>query len=223
MNVPPYVSQVSGPRLLWLPPWCSVGDAPAGFAQLFPGWNVWEVWQSQDPIVGIGDVILNAGVSLERQLRIWIEDWIKDHAPSAAVADPANPFALKGAQIEIIPSAGGLEVLQTRADVPGLAGALQLGKEGSQAIKRTVRFFNRGAETAVAWPHDANYLLEQVYAPSGTNPITNGAPPSSAAGTATEVADKVGSTLKVVAIVAGVGIGALLLAQILQTTRKSAA
>jgi hypothetical protein len=180
---------------------------PAGFAQLFPGWNVWEVWQSQDPIEGIGDAVLNAGVSLERQLRIWVEDWIKDKAPSAAVADPANPFALKGAQVEIIPNPAGLELLQTRADVPGLAGALQLGEQGSQGLKRTVRFYNRGAETAVAWPHDENYLLDAVYQPSSTNPLTNGSAPTSAGGIATDVAGGVGSALKVVAIVAGVGIG----------------
>jgi hypothetical protein len=169
--------------------------APGGFAQLFAGWNVWEVWQSQDPIEGVGDAVLNAGVSLERQLRIWVEDWIKAHAPSAAVADPANPFALKGAQVEILPNPGGLELLQTRADLPDVAGAMQLGEQGSQALKRTVRFFNRGAETAVAWPHDENYLLEAVYQPSSTNPITSGAAPSSAGGVATEVAGAVGSTL----------------------------
>jgi hypothetical protein len=197
--------------------------APAGFAQIFPGWNVWEVWQSQDPI-GIADEILNAGVPLERQLRIWVENWIRDHAPAAAVADPANLFALKGAQIEIIPNAGGLELLQSRADVPGLAGAMQLGNQGSEGRKFTVRFFNRGTETtAAAWPHDENYLLEAVYQPSGANPITSGAPPSSAGGVATELADKVGGALKVVAIVAAVGIGGLLLVQILQSTRKAAA
>lgn len=200
-----------------------VGAPAAGFAQLFPGWNVWELWQSQDPIEGIGDAVLNAGLSLERQLRIWVEDWIKEHAPAAAVADPANPFALKGAQVEIIPNPGGLELLQTRADVPGLAGAMQLGKQGSQGLKFTVRFFNRGAETAVAWPHDDNYLLEAVYQPSSSNPITSGAAPSSAGGIATDVAAGVTSTLKVVAIVGGVALGAVLLIQILQSSRKAAA
>lgn len=197
--------------------------APAGFAQIFPGWNVWEIWQSQDPVEGIGDAVLNAGVSLERQLRIWVEDWLREHAPTAAVADTANPFALKGSQIEIIPNPGGLERLQTRADVPGLAGAMQLGKEGSQGLKRTVRFFNRGGETAAAWPHDENYLLESVFQPSATNAITNGEAPTSLGGAASGAADTIGATLKVVAIVAGVGIGALLLIQILQARKQVAA
>jgi len=197
--------------------------APAGFAQVFPGWNVWDVWQSQDPIEGLGDAVLNAGVPLERQLRIWVEDWLREHAPDAAVADTANPFALKGSQVEIIPNAGGLELLQTRADVPGLAGAMQLGKEGSQGLKRTVRFFNRGPETAVAWPHDENYLLESVFQPSASNVLTNGAAPTSLGGAASSAADTIGSTLKVVAIVAGVGIGALLLVQILQARKQVAA
>ncbi len=196
--------------------------APAGFAQIVPGWNVWDVWQSQDPIEGIGDAVLNAGLSLERQLRIWVEDWIRDHAPAAAVADTANPFALKGSQIEIIPNPGGLEVMQTRADVPGLAGAMQLGKQGSQGIKRTVRFFNRGPDAAAAWPHDDNYLLESVFQPTSTNALTNGAAPGSLAGAASGAANTLGSTLKVVAIVAGVGIGALLLVQILQARKQVA-
>ncbi len=201
-----------------------VGAAPAGFAQIFPGWNVWELWQAEDQIEGIGGAVLNAGVSLERQLRIWVEDWIRDKAPGAAVDDQKNPFALKGAQIEIIPNAGGLEMLQTRADIPGLAGAMQLGEQGSAAKKFVVRFYNRAAtETAVAWPHDENYLLEAVYAPSSSNPITNGEAPSSAAGTATEVANTVGSAVKIVAIVAGVGLGALLLVQLLNASRSHSA
>ncbi len=197
----------------------SVGAPEPGFAQLFKGWNVWDVWQSQDPIQGIGGTILNAGVSLDRQLRIWVEDWIREHAPAAGVADTANPFALKGSQIEIIPNPAGLEQLQTRGDMPGLAGALQLGKEGSQGIKKTVRFYNRGDETAAAWPHDENYLLDAVYQPSSSNALTNGAAPSSLAG----AAGATGDALKVVAIIGGVAIGAYLLVSVINSSRKAAA
>ena len=198
-------------------------SAPAGFANVFPGWNVWDVWQSQDPLEGIGDAIFNAGVPLERQLRVWVEDWIKERAPAAAVADPWNLAALRGAQIEIIPSSGGLELLQTRADVPGIAGAVQVGKQGSEAKKFTVRFYNRGDETAVAWPHDQNYLVDSVYRPSASNPITSGEAPGSLAGSAGDVADKVGGALKVVAIVAGVGLGVLVVVSLVNASRKAAA
>lgn len=196
--------------------------APEGFAQVFKGWNVWDVWQSQDPIEGLGGAILNAGLSLERQLRIWIEDWLREHAPAAAVADTANPFALKGSQVEIISNPGGLELLQTRADVPGLAGALQLGKEGSQGKKITVRFFNRGEETATDWPHDENYLLDAVYRPSDTNPLTSGAAPTSLGGAASGAADAASSVIKVVAIGAGVVLGVVLLVN-LANARKAVA
>ena len=199
----------------------SVGAAPAGFAQIFKGWNVWDVWQSQDPIQGIGGSILNAGLSLDRQLKIWIEDNIKDNAPGVAVADPANPMALKGDQIQIVPAAGGLAVLQTRADVPGLAGALQLGEMGSQGLKRTVRFFNRGIEAAIAWPHDENYLLDTVYQPDPANAITSGPAPSSLAGAAGEALDTAGSVLKVVAIGAGVALGVVLIAALVNASRKA--
>lgn len=194
-------------------------NAPPGFAQIFKGWNVWDVWQSQDPDTSIVDDVANLGVPLERQLRIWVEDWIKDHAPAAAVADPWNPAALRGAQVEIIPSAGGLELLQSRADVPGVAGAVQVGKEGSQAKKFTVRFFNRGDETATTWPHDKNYLLDGVYQPSASNPITSGAPPSSLAGAASGAADAAGSALKVVGVIAGVGVAALLVVALINASK----
>jgi hypothetical protein len=202
--------------------WPSVGAAPAGFVQLFKGWNVWDVWQSQDPAQGIAGSVLNAGVPLDRQLRIWVEDEIREHAPAAAVADTANPLVLKGSQVEILSGAGGLEPLQTRADIPELAGALQLGNTGSQADKFTVRFFNRGDETGMAWPHDENYVLDTVYQPSSTNPITNGAAPTSLGGIASGVEDSVSSALKVVAIVAGVGIGAYLLVQLINARKVAA-
>jgi len=200
-----------------------VGAPPVGFAQLFPGWNVWEVWQSQEPIQGIGGAVMNAGLSLDRQLRIWVEDFIKDNAPSAAVADPVNPAALRGDQIQIIPSSGGLELVQRRGDVPGISGALQLGKEGSAAVKRAVRFYNRGAETAIAWPRDENYLLDAVYQPTSTNPITSGDAPGSLAGAASAAVDGAGTVLKVVAIGGGVLLVVGLLALIASSSRKVAA
>jgi hypothetical protein len=200
-----------------------VGAPPAGFAQLFHGWNVWELGQSSEPIQGLGGAVMNAGVSLERQAKIWVEDFIKDNAPAAAVADPLNPAALRGDQIQILPNAAGLEPLQTRADVPGVAGALQLGKEGSAGIKRTVRFFNRGEETAIAWPHDQNYVLDAVFQPSSSNPVTSGDAPGSLAGATDAAMDKAGTVLKVVAIGGGVLLVVGLIALIASSSRKVAA
>jgi hypothetical protein len=84
--------------------------APAGMVPVFPGWNVWTVWQVDD----LGDLNpLNFGISKERRLRIWVEEQAQE-TPGAAVADPANPAALKGAQVEIIASTDGLERAATR-------------------------------------------------------------------------------------------------------------
>ena len=182
---------------------------PAGFAPVFAGWNVWDVWQSQDPIQGIGGAILNAGLSLDRQLRIWVEDSVQDGAPGVAVADPANPAALKGDQVQIIPNSGGLAAAATRSEVPELAGALQLGHQDSAALKRTVRFFNRGDRSVLPWPHDANYVLDAVYVPSSQSPITNAGPPSSLGGAASNAANAIGHGLETLAWV-GAGIGILL-------------
>jgi len=199
----------------------AVGAPPLGFAQIFKGWNVWDVYQSQDPIESLGDAIFNAGVPLERQLRVWVEDWIKEHAPAAAVADSWNPGALRGSQIEIIPNAGGLQPLQVRGDVPGVAGAVQVGEEGSEAKKFTVRFFNRGEETAAAWPHDQNYLLDTVYQPTDTSPLTTGEAPGSLAGAAGAAGDAAAKTLKVVAVVAGVGIAALVVVAMINASKDA--
>jgi hypothetical protein len=182
---------------------------PAGFAPVFPGWNVWDVWQASDPSFDL----MNLGLALERQAQIWIEDKLKDEAPGVAVADPANPLALRGDQIQIIPAATGLERAVLRAEVPGLEGAQQVGATGTPAIRRTVRFYNRGASAVLPWPHDGDYLLETVYQPSATNPITSGAAPSSLAGAASAVGDVAADTAKIVGLVLGLAVLGLVLSR----------
>lgn len=177
--------------------------APAGFAPLFAGWNVWDVWQAQDPILGVTGQIMNAGVSLERQLRIWVEDQVKDNAPAAELADPLNPAALKGAQVLVVPNAAGLEPLATRAEIPELAGPLQVGEQGSPAKKFTVRFFNRGEATALPWPQDQNYVVDAVFQPTDDNPLTSGAAPASLDAALSEA----GKGIKAVAVAVGVVAG----------------
>ncbi len=196
---------------------------PAGFAPVFPGWNVWDVWQAQDPILGIGGAIMNAGLSLERQLRIWVEDQVKDNAPDANLADPANPAALKGAQVLVVPNAGALKPLNTRAEIPELAGALQVGEKGSAAKKFTVRFFNRGtAETVMPWPHDENYVLDAVFQPDAANPLTSGDAPFSLDGAMSDAARGAGTVIKVVGVVVGVGVLIWVVSRIADS-RKAAA
>lgn len=213
----------------------NVGDAPValpGFVPIFQGWNVWDVWQADDPDTGLLGSIWQAGESQERILRVWVEDQIKDNAPGAAVADPANPAALKGAQIQIIPhvptvfptsTAKGLSVVATREDIPELAGAMQIGKADSQATLVTVRFYNRGAQTTMPWAHDANFLLDRVYLPSSQNSVTNAPAPSSLAGAASSAADAAGTVVKVVVIGAGVVLASALILSLASMHRKAAA
>jgi hypothetical protein len=203
-----------------------VGDtpaAPAGFAPIFPEWNVWQFWGSEEPNQGLSGLIFNTGLSLQRQAQIWAEDTIKE-APGVAVADPLNPAALKGDQIQILPNAGTLSVLLNRAEgAPLLAGAQQLGDEGSKAILYTVRFWNRGTPGLMPWPHDENYLLENVFQPDPANPLTSGPAPSSLAGAASAAGEGLKDTLKVVAVVAGVGLGLVLILSLVNASRKAAA
>jgi hypothetical protein len=193
--------------------------AAAGFVPIFAGWNVWDVWQADDPTFSI----MNIGLDLDRELRIWVENEIKDNAPGAAVADPANPAALRGDQIQIIPHVNGLQSAATRGDIPELAGAMQIGSQGSKATLRTVRFWNRGSETSMPWAHDENYMLDQAYTPSSSNSATNAPQPSSLGATATTIAGDVGTGLKVVAIVGGVVlVGGVILA-LASASKKAAA
>lgn len=193
---------------------------PTGFAPVFPGWNVWDLYVADDPNTTILGTIWNAGESPERVMRVWVENEISDNAPGAAVADPANPAALRGDQIQPIPAVSGLSVAVARGDVPALAGAQQLGKEGSTATLHTVRFWNRGSDTVMPWPHDENFLLETVYTPSATNAVTNSPQPSSLGGLASQSADVVGHGLETLAWVAA-GAGFLYALKIIFGRRES--
>jgi hypothetical protein len=138
----------------------------SAFAPIFPGWNVWQVWQVKD----LPFSIAMFGVSPERQLRIWVEDELRLHSS----ADVADSIDLKGGQIEIIPGAPGLATAMRKEDVPGGASFLVEGP----ATLFTVRFFNRGDKSQIAWPHDNQYLLDAVLDPNPANPATSGPAPT---------------------------------------------
>jgi len=200
-----------------------VGAPAPGFVTVYPGWNVWALWRSDDPERGILGTLWNAGLSATRELQIWVEDQIKDNANGAAVADPANPFAARGDQIQLIPGANGLAVDATRADIPELSGSLQLGKKGSKASRVFVRFFNRGQQSLMPWPNDDNVLLDNSFLPSSTNSLTNGAAPSSLGGAATDLANSAESVVKVIAIGGGLVLATVLVIALANTSRKAAA
>lgn len=197
---------------------------PVGFAPIFAGWNVWDIWQADSPSFSV----MNVGLSLERQLRVWVENQIKDNAPGADVADPLNPAALRGDQVQPIAHPTGLAIAATRADIPELAGA-SLNSAGNTATLRSVRFFSRATApigslvTSMAWPHDDDYLLNAVYQPSSSNPITSAPQPGSLAGTASAAADFAGSAIKVLAIGGGVVLAVVLVTSLVNNSRKAAA
>lgn len=191
--------------------------APLGFAEVFPGWNVWQVWQADDQVLSVVDQLLFAGVSNERRLRVWVEDWLRLRDTQAEVAQHWNG-ALKGDAIEIIPNAAGLSVLQSRSDVPGLGGAQQRGELNSKVSAYVVRFYNHATvPSVVAWPTDENYLLESVYQPATDNPLTSAPAPSSTLG---DVGKATGEVLKTVAIVGGIALGAALVIGLVQASRS---
>ncbi len=55
-----------------------------GFAPIFHGWNVWDVFAKTDLDTTIGGF----GLSPDRRLRIWVEDTISEGAPAAATTRP---------------------------------------------------------------------------------------------------------------------------------------
>jgi hypothetical protein len=171
-------------------------------APVFAGWNVWSLWQADDPDQSVLGTIWHAGESQERLLRVWVEDQIRDNAPGAAVADPANPAALSGDPVLPIPVPTGLAVTATRASIPELSGALQLGTKTSEAHLKAVRFFNRGGFAVLPWPHDANFVLDTVFTPSPSSPLTNGPGPSTLGGLASDASSALAHGLETVAWVA---------------------
>lgn len=187
-----------------------MGAAPQGYAIVFPGWNVWSIWQAREPDHSLTDALLYAGVPLDRQLRIWVEDKL-EATPGVAVRDTLNIGDLRGDRVQILPNAGTLKPALTRANIPELAGSVHLGKpdaRGTLERPTVVRFYNRGQEAVLPWPHDKNYLLDTIYQPSESNALTNAPEPGSiAAGAGTALK----SAAKIVAIVAGVGVGVGLL------------
>lgn len=212
-NVP--LTYGRGPRTL------AIG-APPGFATVFPGWNVWDLWQASDPDEGILGTLWHAGISQDQLLKLWVENQIEDHAPGANVSDPLNPNPEKfrGDQIQILPTRPeGLAVADARESA-GLGGALQVGKDGSTAVFRTIRFFNRGQQAILPWPHDKNFVVDVVYQPSATNPITNGAAPSTAGGAISAAADASAKALGELVTVAAWGLGGVALILLISKMRS---
>jgi hypothetical protein len=141
----------------------------SAFAPVFKGWNVWTVVQVRDLPFSVAMI----GVSRDRQLRVWVEDAVRLGAPGAVVADPVD---LKGGQVEILPAVpAGLKVAKSKESVPGDAMVVESQEQPPEL--RVVRFFNRGEESRVVWPHDDSYLLDQVLEPDPKNDATKGPGP----------------------------------------------
>lgn len=173
---------------------------PAGFAPVFAGWNVWSVWAKND----LDTEIAAIGETADRRLRVWVED-TADSASGAQLHDPLNPsvFHFDGDEVEIIPGDAGLTVALGRETVPNAASLLL----DSPATLRFVRFYNRGQDTIVAWPHSSNYLLENVYMPSATNAATSAPAPESTGGDVKQAAAAVGNALGGTAQLVLIGVG----------------
>jgi len=173
-----------------------------GVIPIFPGWNIWNLWQVND----LDFSIMNIGVTPERQLRIWVEDQIRNNAGAAEVADP---LAIKGSQIQVLPGLPtGLRIMMRKEQVPGCEGDGCAGPTmvvNGPASMKTVRFFNRSnTQTSMPWPHDNNYLVDAVYVPSVDNPISSGGGPSTVLSPVNEAASGAVSVLTKLAITAGV-------------------
>jgi hypothetical protein len=172
-------------------------DEPS-FAPIFKGWNVWAVFQVQDLDFSIAMI----GVPRDRQLRIWVEDAVRLGAGGTDVADPLD---LKGSKIEIIPSSGTLKSFRRKEQVPGPAMVVETQDQPPEL--RFVRFFNRGDEGRLTWPHDDNYLLDDVFTPDPKNELTAGPAPGTIADSTTKPArDAVVDVLKTALWVSAAGV-----------------
>ena len=104
------------------------------------------------------------GLDRDRRLRIWLEEKADD-APGVEVGDPANPVALRGSHVEIIPTDAGLTATRRKEQVPGAIMLLD-----SKPTMRFVRFYNRGKPGARPWPSMQITCSMQSLNPSRTTP-----------------------------------------------------
>lgn len=204
-----------------------------GIIPIFPGWNVWSVWQ----VDNLDFSVINIGITKERQLRIWVEDQIRDKAGAAEVADPV---AIKGSQIQVLPSVPqGLKTMARKEQVNGCEGDGCAGPTmvvNGPATLKAVRFFNRSnSQTSMPWPHDDNYLVDATYLPTTDNVITAGPGPGTVldpltkagAGTASAAGAVVDKITTAALIIGGVYLaiqfGPLIVEQLQRSMSKSKA
>lgn len=140
---------------------------PTDFAPVFVGWNVWSVWAKND----LDFEFMMVGVSNERRLRIWVEDEVRLNAGGTKIADPLD---LKGSKVEILP--GKPKDLQVMAMRELVGGASVLLLDGPASLYY-VRFFNHGAASRLVWPHNENFMLQDVFRPNPAAESTS-TPPS---------------------------------------------
>lgn len=168
-----------------------------GFVPIFPGWNVWSVWQSDDLDFDIGLV----GFSREYRLRWFVEESVRLGTVGPEVADPLD---LKGGQIQILHGDPGLKAIANKDQVPGESALIIDGP----AKKFYVRFYNRGTPGSIVWPHTNNYVVDEVFQPDPNNVATSGPPPPTVLDPLKQsVLKPIGTT---VAWAAVIGIGALI-------------
>jgi len=198
---------------------------PAGFAPIFAGWNVWDLYQTTSPDEGILGTLWHAGISPEQLAKLWVENWVEKNAPGANVSDPVNPNPehFRGDEVQILPvKPTGLNIAAGRESA-GLGGEQHLGTVDATGapISRSVRFYNRGEAALTPWPHDQNFLVDVVYEPSKTNPITNSAPPATAGGAVKDAAEAAAHALNEIVTVAAWGLGAVAAIMLLSKIRSS--
>jgi hypothetical protein len=155
----------------------------SNFAPVFEGWNVWNIYQTNE----LDFSIMMIGVSRDRQLRIFVEDALR-----LAGVEIADSIDLKGSMVEILTGPpSGLASAMRKENLPFTPAV------NGPAELRTVRFFNRGATQPVAWPHSDNYLLDEVFKPAADNPATRGPkPPTTAGGVADGVLQPITDAVK---------------------------
>lgn len=182
-------------------------------APVFQGWNVWGVWQSRD----LSFDPLMVGVSRDSRLRIWVEDHVRLEAAGTEVADP---IMLKGDQIQILNGRPNLAIEKRKEELPGDTVPV-LDPQSEPPDLRYVRFFNRGQASFLPWPHDGDYLLEEVLRPDPNNPVTAGPGPGTAFGR--NVGKPGEDILKKMLILAAIGAGGVLLVKMVESRSRRTA
>jgi len=169
---------------------------------IFSGWNAWNVqakndldWSALSSLPGF------LGNTPAERLQIWVDNTVTRGSSAVSLRTLAG-LGLVGEQVEVLSAP--VEDLAVAVSRAQRGGPLQV-MDGPTTLTG-VRFFNRDSrDVQIAWPDwDDNFMIEEVFQPSPSNPVTSGpgsgTPFSQPSAVVAEFAGRASGVIEVIAV-----------------------